>query len=127
MQVLKGMTYLLSVFPTGEIHVDSVRLSLHGDVKLGMPLYLIVALACLPIALDMHYQTLPEEVTVDRQYNSDFLARILEVLMPSGTLADQVWSREALEFSAIPRSDSLAPFINVSLPIDLHGFGPYIK
>jgi hypothetical protein len=36
MQVIKAMTYLLDTLPTCELHIDSVRLSLQGDVKLGM-------------------------------------------------------------------------------------------
>lgn len=31
------MAYLLKVFPGFEVHIDSVRLSLQGDVKLGIP------------------------------------------------------------------------------------------
>ena len=30
------MTYLLDTLPTCELYIDSVRLSLEGDVKLGM-------------------------------------------------------------------------------------------
>jgi hypothetical protein len=63
----------------------------------------------------MHYQSLQEEGIADHQYNSAFLAGILEVLMSHGTSNDKGWSQEALEFSSIPASDSLAPFMNVSL------------
>ncbi|KAG9240409.1 hypothetical protein BJ878DRAFT_430352 [Calycina marina] len=35
-EVIKAMTYLLDTLPTCELHIDSVRLSLQGDVKLGM-------------------------------------------------------------------------------------------
>ncbi|KAH7363991.1 hypothetical protein BKA65DRAFT_127134 [Rhexocercosporidium sp. MPI-PUGE-AT-0058] len=33
-EVIKGMTYLLDTLPTSELHIDSVRVSLQGDVKL---------------------------------------------------------------------------------------------
>ncbi|KAG9248446.1 hypothetical protein BJ878DRAFT_412731 [Calycina marina] len=35
-EVIKAMTYLLDTLPTCELHMDSVRLSLQGDVKLGI-------------------------------------------------------------------------------------------
>ncbi|KAF8852950.1 hypothetical protein BDZ45DRAFT_762790 [Acephala macrosclerotiorum] len=41
-EVIKAMTYLLDTLPTCELHIDSVRLSLQGDVKLGMPPHPIV-------------------------------------------------------------------------------------
>jgi hypothetical protein len=66
---------------------------------------------------DMHYESSREDCTADHEYNSAFLAGILEVLMSHGTSSDKGWSQEALEFSTIPASDSLAPFMNVSLSI----------
>lgn len=41
-EVTKAMTYLLQTLPTCELHIDSVRLSLQGDVKLGMPLLSVI-------------------------------------------------------------------------------------
>lgn len=64
---------------------------------------------------DMHYESPQENCTADHEYNSAFLAGILEVLMSHGTSSDKGWSQEALEFSTIPASDSLAPFMNVSV------------
>jgi len=34
--MIKAMTYLLDNFPTYELHFDSVRVTIQGDVKLGM-------------------------------------------------------------------------------------------
>ncbi|KAH8674848.1 hypothetical protein BGZ60DRAFT_372764, partial [Tricladium varicosporioides] len=36
-EVIKAMTYLLDTLPVCELYIDSVRLSLQGSVKLGMP------------------------------------------------------------------------------------------
>jgi hypothetical protein len=36
------MTYLLDTLPTYELYIDSVRLSLQGNIKLGIPLHPIV-------------------------------------------------------------------------------------
>ena len=64
---------------------------------------------------DMHYESPQENHTANHEYNSAFLAGILELLMSHGTSSDKGWSQEALEFSTIPASDSLAPFVNVSV------------
>ena len=53
----------------------------------------------LPLTLlvpDMHYQSSREECIADHQYNSAYLAGILEVLMFHGTSSDKSWSQEAL-------------------------------
>jgi hypothetical protein len=110
------MTYLLDTLPMCELHIDSVRLSLQGDVKLGMP-PIPLCTAADPLVPDLHYESSREEYTADHQYNSAFLAGILEVLMLHGTSSDKGWSQEALEFSIIPPTDSLAPFMNVSLSV----------
>ncbi|PMD55312.1 uncharacterized protein K444DRAFT_483653, partial [Hyaloscypha bicolor E] len=34
-EVINAMTYLLNTVPACELHIDSVRLSLQGDIKLG--------------------------------------------------------------------------------------------
>ncbi|KAH9206345.1 hypothetical protein DL95DRAFT_269439, partial [Leptodontidium sp. 2 PMI_412] len=34
-EIIKGMNYLLDTLPSSELHIDSVRVSLQGDVKLG--------------------------------------------------------------------------------------------
>ena len=62
----------------------------------------------------MHYQSSQEQCITDHLYNSAFLAGILEALMSHGTLSNKDWSQEALQFSSIPASDSLEPFVNVS-------------
>jgi hypothetical protein len=108
------MTYLLDTLPTCELHIDSVRLSLQGDVKLGIPPIPLSTAADHPVP-DMHYESSREDCTADHEHNSAFLAGILEVLMSHGTSSDKGWSQEALEFSTIPASDSLAPFMNVSV------------
>jgi hypothetical protein len=116
MQVIKAMIYVLDTVPTCELRIDSVRLSLFGDVKLGMPLSCSLY-AADPLVPNVHYQSSQEECFTDYQYNSEFLVKILEVLMSHGTSSDKGWSREALEFSSIPSSDSLMPFMNVSLSV----------
>ena len=63
----------------------------------------------------MYYQSSQDKFTVDHEYNSTFLTGILEFLMSFGTSGEKGWSHEALEFSTIPASDSLAPFVNVQL------------
>ena len=108
------MSYLLDTVPTCELYIDSVRLSLQGDVKLGMPPIPFTTLAD-PLVPNVHYQSLQEECIANHQCNSAFLVRILDVLMSHGTSSDKGWSQEALEFSSIPSSDSLMPFMNVSL------------
>jgi hypothetical protein len=115
-QVIKAMTYLLDTVPTCELCIDSVRLSLHGDVKLGMP-PILFSTAADPLVPNVHYQSSQEECIADQQCNSAFLVRILEVLMSHGTSSDKGWSREALEFSLISSSDSLMPSMNVSLSV----------
>jgi hypothetical protein len=117
-QVIKAMTYLLDTMPTCELYIDSVRLSLQGDVKLGMPPILFSTPAD-PLVPNVHYQSSQEECIANHQCNSAFLVRILEVLMSHGTSSDKGWSQEALEFSSIPSSDSLMPFMNVSLSVRL--------
>jgi hypothetical protein len=37
MQAIKAITYLQDAVPTYELHIDSVRLTLQGDIKLSMP------------------------------------------------------------------------------------------
>jgi hypothetical protein len=37
MQAIKAITYPLDAVPTCELHIDSVRLTLQGDIKLSMP------------------------------------------------------------------------------------------
>jgi hypothetical protein len=115
-QVIKAMTYLLDTVPTCELHIDSVRLSLQGDVKLSMPSVLFSTPAD-PLVPNVHYQSPQEECIANYQCNSAFLVRILEVLMSHGTSSDKGWSQEALEFSSIPSSDSLMLFMNVSLSV----------
>ncbi|OBT39263.1 hypothetical protein VE00_10171 [Pseudogymnoascus sp. WSF 3629] len=95
-EIINAMAYLLKMFPGFEIHIDSVRLSLQGDVKL---------------VHDMHYQSSPAEYDPQPQYNSEFLVGILEVLMQYGTSCGRGWSPEAMEFSLIQASDSLSPFM----------------
>jgi len=110
------MTYLLDTVPACGLHIDSVRLSLKGDVKLGMtnpP----SSIRADPLVPDNHYQSLPEECIADHQYNSAFLTRILEVLMSHGSSSDEGWSKEALEFSSLPSSDSLEQYVQVSLAV----------
>jgi hypothetical protein len=116
MQIIKAMTYLLDTVPNCELYIDSVRLSLHGDVKLGMPPILFTNLAD-PLVPNAHYQSPQEECIANHQCNSAFLFKILEVLMSHGTSSDKGWSREALEFSSIPSSDALIPSMNVSLSV----------
>ena len=60
MQVIKAMTYLLDIVLTCELYIDSVRLSLQGDVKLGMPPILFTAPAN-PLVLNVHYQSSQKE------------------------------------------------------------------
>ena len=116
MQVIKAMTYLLDTVATCELYIDSVRLSLQGDVKIGMPPILFSAPAD-PLVPNVHYQSSQEECIANHQCNSAFLVRILEVLMSHGTSSDKGWSREALEFSSILSSDSLIPSMNVGLSV----------
>jgi hypothetical protein len=37
MQAIKVITYLLDAVLTYELHIDSVKLTLQGDIKLSMP------------------------------------------------------------------------------------------
>jgi hypothetical protein len=64
---------------------------------------------------DISRESLQQVDPVDHRYNSVFLAELLKVLMSYGTTSDRGWSQEALDFSAIPTSNSLEPFINVSV------------
>ncbi|OBT48437.1 hypothetical protein VE00_01408 [Pseudogymnoascus sp. WSF 3629] len=96
-EIIKAMTYLLSTLPASEISIESVRLSLQGDVKL---------------VHDMHYQSSQDDYTPSHQYNSEFLVEMLEILMSYGTSSGRCWSPEAIEFSSIPASDSLFLFKN---------------
>ena len=82
------MTYLLNAVPTCGLYIDSVRLLLQGDVKLSRaapPL----SIQADPLVPDIHYQSLQEEYVICHQYNSVFLAGILEVLMSHGTSSDK--------------------------------------
>ena len=110
------MTYLLNIIPTYELCIDSVRLILQRGVKLGMANPLL-SIRADPLVPDIHYQSLQEECIADHQYNSAFLAGILEVLMSHGTSSDKGWSQEALEFSSLPSSDSLEQYVQVSLSV----------
>jgi hypothetical protein len=116
LKVVKAMTYLLNTMPTCELHIDSVRLSLQGDVKLGMTNPLL-SIRADPLVPDIHYQSLQKECIADHQYNSTSLTGILEVLMSHGTSSDEGWSQEALEFSSLPSSDSLEQYVQVSLSV----------
>lgn len=108
------MTYFLSKLPASEISIESVRLSLQGDVKLGMPFIQLSTGPNLSVH-DIHYQTLEDNYMPSHQYNSEFLVEMLEILMSYGTSSGRCWSPEAIEFSLIPASDSLSLFKNVSL------------
>jgi hypothetical protein len=108
------MTYVLTTLPASEISIESVRLSLQGDVKLGMPPIQLSAGANL-LVHDMHYQSPENNHAPSHQYNSEFLVEVLEVLTSYGTSSGRCWSPEAIEFSSIPASDSLSLFKNVSL------------
>lgn len=108
------MSYLLSTLPASEISIESVRLSLQGDVKLGMPLIQLSTGANL-LVHNMHYQSSENDYTPSYQYNSEFLVEMLEILTSYGTSSGICWSPEAIEFSSIPASDSLSQFKNVSL------------
>ncbi|KFY31578.1 hypothetical protein V493_00986 [Pseudogymnoascus sp. VKM F-4281 (FW-2241)] len=96
-EIIKAMTYLLSILPASEISIESVKFSLQGDVKL---------------VHDMHYKNLQDDYTPSHQYNSEFLFDMLEILMSHGTSSGRCWSPEAIEFSSIPASDSLSLFKN---------------
>ncbi|ELR08397.1 hypothetical protein VC83_03542 [Pseudogymnoascus destructans] len=96
-EIMKAMTYLMSTLPVSEISIDSVRLSLQGDVKL---------------VNDVHYQSSRDDDMPSHQYNSEFLVEMLKILMSYGTSSGRCWSREAIEFSSIPASDSLSLFKN---------------
>jgi hypothetical protein len=63
----------------------------------------------------MHYQNSPTAYNPVHQYNSEFLVSILEVLMQYGTSSRRGWSPEAIGFSTIKASNSLKPFIEVSI------------
>ncbi|KFZ04248.1 hypothetical protein V502_10296 [Pseudogymnoascus sp. VKM F-4520 (FW-2644)] len=113
-EIMKAMTYLMSTLPVSEISIDSVRLSLQGDVKLGTPFIQLSTSANL-LVNDVHYQSLRDDDMPSHQYNSQFLVEMLKILMSYGTSSGRCWSREAIEFSSIPASDSLSLFKNVSL------------
>lgn len=108
------MTYFLSTLPASEISIESVRLSLQGDVKLGMPFIQLSTGANLSVH-DMHYHGSVDGYMPSHQYNSEFLVEMLEILMSYGTSSGRCWSPEAIEFSSIPASNSLSLFKNVSL------------
>ncbi|KFY03895.1 hypothetical protein V490_00061 [Pseudogymnoascus sp. VKM F-3557] len=110
-EIIKAMSYLLSTLPASEISIESVRLSLQGDVKLGMPLIQLSTGANL-LVHNMHYQSSENDYTPSYQYNSEFLVEMLEILTSYGTSSGICWSPEAIEFSSIPASDSLSPFKN---------------
>jgi hypothetical protein len=48
------MIYLLDTVPTCKLYIDSVRLSLHKDIKLGMPPTLF-STAADPLVPNVHY------------------------------------------------------------------------
>ncbi|KFY02005.1 hypothetical protein V490_00688 [Pseudogymnoascus sp. VKM F-3557] len=110
-EIIKAMTYVLTTLPASEISIESVRLSLQGDVKLGMPPIQLSAGANL-LVHDMHYQSPENNLAPSHQYNSEFLVEVLEVLTSYGTSSGRCWSPEAIEFSSIPASDSLSLFKN---------------
>jgi hypothetical protein len=58
------MTYLLDTVPACGLHIDSVRLLLKGDIKLGMTNPLL-SIRANPLVPDNHYQSLPEECITD--------------------------------------------------------------
>src|SRR5580700_2367714 len=99
------MTYLLDTVPTCGLHIDSVRLSLQGGVKLGMP-PILLSTATNPLVPELDYQSSREERITHYQCGSAFLVTILEVLIEHGTSSDKGWSQEVLEFLSIPSSDS---------------------
>jgi len=84
-----------------EFHSQLQEADLRGEVK---------------IVPELDYYQKDEEVCcmVDHQYVSAFLSGIMEWLMTSGTSVEQSWSKEALEFSALPPSDTLEDFANHS-------------
>jgi len=67
---------------------------------------------------DIYYEFPHEEIDVDHQYYSAFLVGVLEALMPCSSSKDKSWSQEALDFSLVPPTNSLAPFANVSFLLD---------
>ncbi len=82
------MTYLLDTVPTCKLRIDSVRLSLHGDVKLSMAPILLSTLANHLVS-DMYYKSSQWEYIVDHQYNSAFLAVILKAIMSHSTSSNE--------------------------------------
>jgi len=54
------MTYLLDTIPNCELYINSVRLSLHKDVKLSMPPILFTNPAN-PLVPNVHYQSSQKE------------------------------------------------------------------
>ncbi|KFZ16723.1 hypothetical protein V501_02088 [Pseudogymnoascus sp. VKM F-4519 (FW-2642)] len=110
-EIIKAMTYFLSTLPASEISIESVRLSLQGDVKLGMPFIQLSTGANLSVH-DMHYHSSVDGYMPSHQYNSEFLVEMLEILMSYGTSSGRCWSPEAIEFSSIPASNSLSLFKN---------------
>lgn len=74
---------------------------------------------------DMHYQNSPAAYNPVHQYNSEFLVGILEVLMQYGTSSGRDWSPEAIGFSSIKASDSLKPFMEVSIRVRQSQLNPY--
>jgi hypothetical protein len=109
------MTYLLDALPNYKMHINSVKISLGGDVKLGMPPNHHASSADL-LDPDHQYQDPRDEIyDTGYQYNSALVSTILEILMAPGTPRDKPWSEQALEFAAIPPSDSLATLMSVSL------------
>ncbi len=81
------MTYLLDTMPTCELNIDSIRLLLWGDVKLGMQPVLF-STAANPLVPNANYQSWQGERIAD-QCNSAFLVRILGILMAHGTSSDK--------------------------------------
>jgi hypothetical protein len=59
-QVIKAITYLLDTVLTCKLCINSVKLLLHKDVKLGMPLILFSTIAN-PLVLNVHYQSSQKE------------------------------------------------------------------
>ncbi|CZR65310.1 uncharacterized protein PAC_15210 [Phialocephala subalpina] len=96
--VLKALSYLLETFPAEEIQIDSVRLSVMGQIKL------------VP---EISYHKTDVSLRVDNNNNSAFISEILAFMMAEDDNISR-WSSEALDFLRLPASDSLEPFIQAN-------------
>jgi hypothetical protein len=107
-----------------QIAIDTIQLSLNGEVKLGESVAHDPFLANICSVLDLGYRKCTGEEplnVLNKAYNTEFLAEVIKAMIPlGGTVRNRkIWSEEAVDFLSLPIPEQMDSGVKASKKIGL--------